>query len=37
MTMERATDVKIAAAKRGISVASLFEELWQAYVRRVNL
>jgi hypothetical protein len=33
MTTERATDVKVEAAKRGISVATLFEEVWQSYVR----
>jgi hypothetical protein len=33
MTTELATDVKVEAAKRGMSVATLFEEVWQSYVR----
>jgi hypothetical protein len=33
MTMERATEVKVEAARRGVSVASLFEDVWQLYVR----
>jgi hypothetical protein len=33
MTIQRATDVKVEAAERGMSVATLFEEIWQIYVR----
>jgi hypothetical protein len=28
-----ATDVRIEAAKRGMSVANLFEEAWQLYLQ----
>ena len=33
MTIERAREVKIEAAKRSTSVAKLFEEVWQVYRR----
>jgi hypothetical protein len=33
MTPDRETEVKIEAARRGVSVATLFDEIWQAYVR----
>lgn len=31
MTPDRVREVKVEAAARGMSVAALFEELWQAY------
>jgi hypothetical protein len=33
MTHDRETEVKVEAAGRGVSVATLFDEIWQAYVR----
>ncbi len=33
MTIERAREVKVEAVKRDISVATLFEEVWQSYCR----
>lgn len=33
MTPDRETEVKVEAARRGVSVATLFDEIWQAYVR----
>lgn len=33
MTAEREVEVKIEAVRRGLSVAALFEELWQAYMQ----
>jgi hypothetical protein len=33
MTPERASEVKVEAPHLGISVAALFEENWEAYVR----
>jgi hypothetical protein len=36
MTIERAREVKVEAAKRGTSVAKLFEEVWQFYHRSQN-
>jgi hypothetical protein len=33
MTHDRETEVKVEAARRGVSVATLFDEIWQAYVR----
>jgi hypothetical protein len=34
MTPDRETEVKIEAARRGLSVAALFDEIWQAYMNR---
>ena len=34
MTPERATDVKTEAARRGMSIRSLFEEMWQTYKKQ---
>jgi hypothetical protein len=31
MTPDRVREVKVEAAARGMSVAALFEEIWQAY------
>lgn len=33
MTYQRETEVKVEAASRGISVATLFDEMWDLYVR----
>ena len=32
MTADREIEVKVEAVRRGLSVAALFEEIWQAYV-----
>jgi hypothetical protein len=34
MTPDRVRDVKVEAAARGMSVATLFEEMWRAYLLR---
>ena len=33
MTFDREIEVKVEAARRGQSVAALFEEIWQAYIQ----
>lgn len=33
MTPDRETEVKVEAARRGLSVAALFDEIWQAYMK----
>ena len=33
MTPERETEVKVEAARRGLSVAALFDEIWQTYMK----
>ena len=33
MTPERETEVKVEAARRGLSVAALFDEIWQVYMK----
>lgn len=33
MTFDREIEVKVEAARRGLSVAALFEEIWQAYMQ----
>jgi hypothetical protein len=33
MTPDREIEVKIEAARRGLSVAALFDEIWLAYVK----
>jgi hypothetical protein len=32
MTADRETEVKIEAARRGLSVADLFDEIWRSYI-----
>lgn len=34
MTPDRMIEVKVEAARRGMSVAALFEDLWKDYVSR---
>lgn len=34
VTTDRVREVKVEAAARGMSVAALFEEMWQAYRAR---
>ena len=33
MTADREIEVKTEAVRRGLSVAALFEEIWQAYMK----
>lgn len=33
MTFDREIEVKVEAARRGLSVAALFEGIWQAYMQ----
>lgn len=37
MSPELAREVKAEAAKRGLSVKKLFEELWETYLKNKNV
>jgi hypothetical protein len=36
VTPARRREIKIEAARRGLTIAELFEELWQDYLERKN-
>jgi hypothetical protein len=34
VSVDLRTKIKVAAARRGVTIAELFEEMWQAYLKQ---